>query len=272
MNWVSIARKDASDAIRSRSVWLVTAVFLALFGGVAYAVPAIAQPEFDVFLQVMGSAVATVVPLVALVLGYRSVVGERETGSIELVLSMPHSRLDLIVGKFVGRSAVLAVPLAVGMVLAAVVGAVRVGGVEPGRYLGLVVATVLLGLSFLGLAVGLSLVTTERRRVTAGAFGAYLALVVLWDTLLTAIVLVLFRFRAAAVVDPPAWATLLEVVEPTTAYAILASDLLGVESGTPLAEPGAPWFVDGWISLLVLLGWIAVPLAVGYWRFRATDL
>jgi len=272
VNWNAIARKDVRDAARSRSVWALLALFLVLFLGLTYAVSRVGDADFDAFLETAVITVSLLVPLVAVVLGYKAVISERESGSLALLLSLPHSRRDVVIGKFLGRSVVLVVPVVVGTVAAGVLAAVLFGSFEPGSFLLFVGLTALLGLAFLGVGVGLSMSTTAQRRVTAGAFGAYLLFVVLWSDLVSLLVLILFRFQQSAVLDPPDWAVLLELATPTTAFEFLAAELLGTAAGVPTTGSSEPWFVEPWVALVLLVGWIVAPLLVGYWRFETTDL
>jgi len=40
------------------------------------------------------------VPLISLILGYDAIVGERERGSLDLLLALPITRLELLLGKY----------------------------------------------------------------------------------------------------------------------------------------------------------------------------
>jgi len=272
MSWRAIARKDVSDAIRSRVLWLLLGVFLVVFLGLAYAVPKLADEEFDTFLAVSTAVVGLLVPLLAVVVGYKAVIDERTSGSMAILLSLPHSRRDVAVGKFLGRGVVLSGPIVLALLLAVPIVLLRYATFEPVTYLGFVVATVVFGLSFLGIAVGLSMATTASRRVVAGAFGAYIVFVMLWAGLVDFLVLVLFRFQENPLSDPPTWAVFAKLAEPTTAYQYVLAE--GVEAGTPspVDALGPQWFASPIVGLALLLAWILVPMTVGYWRFERADL
>lgn len=272
MSWQAVARKDVRDAARAKSVWALAALFLLLFVGLTVLVPRLADDEFATFLQVSAGVVGTVLPLVGIVLGYKAVITERESGSIALLLSLPHSRRDVVVGKFVGRSIVLAVPTAVGLVVAAPLVATRYASFAPLEYLGFSIATIVYGLTFLALAIAFSTATTASRRVTTAAFGAYIALVMFWSSVIDLLVLILFRFQGNPLANPPEWATLLKLLNPQLAYNYVLSDVLGTDLETPVAAFGAEWFTEPPVAIAVLLAWLVVPLALGYWQFDRTDL
>jgi len=272
MSWRAVARKDVRDALRARSVWLLTGLFLVVFLGLTYVVPKLGEESFDSFLAFSRVVVGVLLPLVAVVLGYKAVITERESGTAALLLSLPHSRRDVVIGKFVGRSIVLAVPTALGLVVAAPLAATQFVGFDAGTYLGFAIATVVYGCSFLGIAIGLSTASTSARRVTAGAFGAYVVFVLFWTTLVDVVAMVLFRFRGDELVDPPTWVPLAKLLDPHTAYAFLLSDGLDTGLDAPVGSLGENWVTSPSVAALLLLAWIVVPLAVGYARFERTDL
>lgn len=274
MSWRAIARKDVRDAARSRAIWLIVGAFLLAFLAPALALPSVVAPDADGFVGFTQVVVTVFVPLVSIALGYKSVVGERDSGSIKLLLSFPHTRRDLAVGKFVGRSVVFAVPLFVVMVAAGTVVAVLVGGLPALRYGALVLATLAFGLAFLGLTLGLSMVTTSNRRVTFGAIGAYVLFGMLWDGLIQTLVLGLFRFMDPSILlgNLPDWALFVRFLGPVEAYDRLVEALFDVGAATGYAGPDAPWYVAAWVAPLVLVAWMVVPVAIGYRRFDRSDL
>lgn len=271
MNWRGLARKDFRDAIRSQTIVALLVGFLLLYPAIGYAGVELVAAGFDGVVSLVGLATVFFVPIASLGVGYKSIVDARSSGSVALALSLPHSRLDLAVGTFLGRAGVIVAPLVAGLLGAAVV-ASALTGPPPAAYLSVVVVTVLYGLAFLGIAVGLSLGVTTSRRVTVAAFGAYVLFTTLYDQLIEAVVLILFRFDGSAVASLPDWARLAQHLGPAQAYAYAVSEPFPVglaEEFTTSAPPG--WF-SGPVAALVLLGWIGGSLAVGYRRFRRAEL
>ncbi|MFP4598556.1 MAG: ABC transporter permease subunit [Persicimonas sp.] len=113
------------------------------------------------------------VPLVGGVLGHDAIVGERERNTLGLLLSLPASRIEILVAKFVGR--LLAMATAVGLGLG---GAMLVAGAEQAPVLArLFLPTLLLGAAFLSL--GLLISTVVRRQTTAASL-----VIALWFVLI----------------------------------------------------------------------------------------
>ena len=88
-----IAAKEWRERIRNWWV-LAVAVIFALFAlAIAYFGSAqqgtVGFHGIDVTIASLVSLVIYLVPLIAMILGYDAIVGERERGSLELLLSMP---------------------------------------------------------------------------------------------------------------------------------------------------------------------------------------
>ena len=60
------------------------------------------------------------IPLIALLLSYDAIVGEIERGTMALLLSYPLSRWQVVAGKFLGQTAILAVAIAIGYFVAGI--------------------------------------------------------------------------------------------------------------------------------------------------------
>jgi ABC-2 type transport system permease protein len=272
VTWRDVARRDVRGAGRSAGVLAVVALQSLLFVGVAAVELVLDDGSFLAYLNSLTGVVAVTVPLVAILLGYRSVLAERTDGRLRLALSVPHSRRDVAVGKLAGRTVVFAVPTALALSVAGLLPVALVDGPIPlGRLPWFVGVTLLYGVAFVGIAVGVSLATATGRRATVGAVGAYLLTVVLWDDLHTAALVVLHRFDTAIVNDMPGWALLARLAAPSESY-----DLL-VRTGFAVDRAGR--YVDGGVGLVVwpvalglLLVWTLAPVALGYARFRTADL
>lgn len=272
VNWRGLARKDFRDAVRSRSVVVLLAGFLLVYLLIGYAGAELVGDDFDAVVSLAGLATAFVLPIVSLGVGYKSIIAARSSGTIALALSLPHSRLDLAVGTFVGRAGVVLVPAVAGLAVTAAVAGALIGP-PPAAYLGLVAVTVLYGLAFLGIAVGVSMGVSTSRRATGGAFGAYVLFVALYDQLIQLLVVVVFRFQTGAYTGLPDWARLAQHLGPPQAYSYAVSELFDEVSIVTefTTTPPPDWFIAP-VAVLVLAGWVGLSLAVGYRRFRRAEL
>ena len=129
-------------------------------------------------------------------------------------------------------------------------------------------STIPLGVSFVGIAIGISAVTATRARAMTLAITAYLGLTLLWNPAPTAVHLLVTGEMPGGIV--PAWFLLLQGYSPTGAYNALVQRLVvggGTAVGARIGGP-APGYLDPAAFLLILLAWAVVPLLAGYLRFR----
>jgi ABC-2 type transport system permease protein len=289
---VVMARKDFDDAIRSRAVWVVSALFALLVALATYQVSQINFPS-DVpagvvpklVLVSLTSPITWIVPIIALVVGYMSVVDERRSGSLKLLLGLPFERAEIFVGKILGRATVIGVSIAVGFVAMAVTVPVLVGLGSPGEFFvaiaGLFVATVLLGTVFTTLAVSVSALVDTRRKAITGAISLFFVTHVAWTGVIQFLAL---PFGGAS---SSGWYLLLSYLSPTAAYTRIASLAF---SAFPVPYPGitmdgipsrgailtnlqpTPFYLTEWFALLTLLLWAVGSGLVAYATFRNADL
>ena len=285
MSWVVVARKDFQDARLSRGLWAVTALFVLMSVGLAVlygTVPAVSQDIGEVstlgFLTLLIGAVTLFVSIAAIVIGAGAIAGERASGSGKLLLGFPHSRADVVLGKLVGRTAVLGAAIVVGLTIALVVALALFDSFAPVDYAVFTAMTLVLALVYIAIMVAISATTGSGGRAMAFGIGAFVVLEILADIVPLAALFVANGFSVpsggAAI---PAWVAFLNVITPSTAYTNALGWFLGDGSATAaaldaqLAGP-VPFYLTGWASMAVLATWLVVPLALGYRRFAHADL
>lgn len=159
---------------RTRDRWVVAISIL--FALLASAVGLYGRSAEADVAKLTGPSLVTLasllVPLVALVLSHDAIVGERERNTLGLLFSLPVSRLEVVIAKFLGRSLALALAVGLGLGAAALVS----DPASARALLALLMPTLLLGLAFLSLGILISSAT--RRQVTAAS-----VVVVVWFSL-----------------------------------------------------------------------------------------
>ncbi len=274
MSWAVVARKDFQDARKSKTLWALAALFLLFTVGMAvlYAqIDALSEGATEVtsigLLGFLAAPASLFVSIAGVVICYRSVAGESESGTGKLLLSLPNSRRDVVLGKLVGRTAVLAVPLAMGFVVSILVVLGLYESFDAVRYLVFVVVTLLFALAYVGLVVGISATTTSTGRASALAVGAWFLFEMLWGALTTGAIYVVSGFSFPT--EQPDWGLFLNSLPPSSAYSNAATGFLGGSIG---GEGPTPFFLESWFSVLVLVAWVVVPVGLGYLRYRSLDL
>ncbi|WP_132058277.1 ABC transporter permease subunit [Halorussus amylolyticus] len=291
MSWSVVARKDFEDALRSRMLWGIIGLFAVLM-----AVSALVPDLLDVADPVAGYGIAadlaeTLVPVTALVAAYLAIAGERESGSIKILLGAPHSRLDVTIGKLVGRAGVVVVGIVAGFLVAGVVTLVVYGELAPSEFVSVTLLTAALGVAFVGIAVGISAATATRSRAMALAIGLFFVFALLWDL----VPLGITYLRTGSLPTPgatvPAWQMLIQHLNPSVAFGQLVDAALGGGPPGGAGGPGGgtgggggaaaltgqvsgpvPFYLEDWFMFVILGAWTVVPVALGYLRFRDADL
>ncbi len=264
----TIAAKEFWDRIRNRWV-LGTAILFAAFalaityfgaaqqGGVGFM-------GIEVTIASLVSLVIYLVPLIALILGFDAIVGERERGSLNLLLSMPITRFELILGKFAGLSAALAFSTLAGFGLVGILLSYQqldLTGLY--HYFGFVFSAILMGMAFLSMAILTSVLASDRARASGGAIGVWFFFVLVYDLVLLGI-LVGTGGGIGGNVFP-----LLLLLNPADIFRILnvfSSEQVRTFYGLATVFPqnlSDPWFLG-----MVMLFWIAAPLSLATWRFK----
>jgi ABC-2 type transport system permease protein len=114
----------------------------------------------------------SLVSVLGLMVAYASIVGERSSGSLKLLLGLPYSRRDVVLGKLVGRAAVFVAATVAAFAVGFLV-LLTYGVVAPIDYLFLVALTVLLGVAYVSVAIAVSASIRTRSRATAAAVGVF---------------------------------------------------------------------------------------------------
>ena len=264
----ALANKELRDRLRNRWVLAVAVVFavfslvISYFGGAEQGTLGPRSIEFVITSLV--SLVIYLIPLIALLLGFDAVVGERERGSLDLLLALPITRVELLLGKYLGLAAALTLSTLGGFALMAGLLWRQFGG--PGLYqaVGFVLSSVLLGLVFLSLALLVSVVSRERTRASGAAIALWFGFVLVFDLLLLGVLV-----ASGGAFGGQALAYLL-LFNPTDIFRILnvfsLDQLRGMHGLVSIVPPalGNPWAMGA-----AMLAWIAAPLGLAAWRFRA---
>ena len=255
------------------------------------------------FVQTAGSFL---LPVGVLLLSYRSIVGERTSGSLKFVLGLPLTRSDILIGKVIGRSVGLAVPVSAAAVVLGLIGIVRFGLFSPLLFIGILLATLLYVTTLVSVATAISAITSNTVRAATVVFGGvYLVFTVFWTRFAEMIYATIggpspetaVGTASATSFSAPADGLFFALLRlsPGRAYRLLTNWLLGVgNSGagydaviTKLQTPTSinvyavesafqgqtpPAYLHEIYGLVVLLVWLVVPLGLARYHFQRSDL
>lgn len=268
----TIALRELLDAMRSRLIWVFAAVFgifalgLSYFGlvGGGYA-------ELTGFAKTTASLLNLVLilfPLIALFLGTTSMTSE--TGALELLLSQPVTRAEVVLGKFLGLSLTLVCSTLAGFGGAGVIIGLRTGGADLGRYLALTGLASALGVTFIGIALLVAVLAGSRIRALGAAVAVWFFSIILYDLLVVGGAVMIGAkqlssgFVAMLFFNPVDLVRVLGVLslDSATAFGATGASLMRM-----FGEVGAPWAIAA--GLLV---WMVLPVLGAVAVFRRANL
>jgi Cu-processing system permease protein len=269
-NPAPIALKEIRDALKNR--WLLA--FAALLGVLGLAATASGYDGVaGLSLQAFGRTTATMLnlslllaPLVGVLIGAASIAGERERGTLELLLAQPVSRTELLLAKHAGLLVAIAASTIAGFVPAGLMVAAVSGGSSLLFFalfplLAVAAASALAG-------AGLMISVTSRSAVQAqgAAVAVWFAMALLYD-------LVLIGALAAGGLAPH-WLVPALAANPIDATRVLGVMALDPElyslgpAGVYLATTLGPRAAAAGLSA-VLLCWAALPVWMAAIRFSS---
>jgi ABC-2 type transport system permease protein len=276
MSWKAIAKKDVQDSIRSKMLWAMIGLFLAVILVLSWLV--VDGSGEDTFLAAAGFTfilgILFFVPIAGLLLSVKSIVRERNTGTINLLLSLPHTRRDMVVGKFVGRSIVMVVTVLAGFLPALLYILVQSEGVPVFELFSFLFAACLFGVLWIGIGIGLSALVDSETQATIGGVVLFFVLF-LWPLIIEQLGLSLpdFASRFWLFTMFADLFFLLPVFRDGmfTFPSVVKLDEVLLDEISEVSISVAPHMQMWFVSVLLVL-FVLVPLVGGYYRFSSADL
>ena len=271
---LTVAQKEFRDGLRNRWV-LATTVMFALFAlGLAYfgaaASGKVGFTSLDTTIVSLASLAIFVIPLIALLLAYDSVVGEEELGTLLLLLSYPLSRTQLLAGKFLGHATVLTVSSILGFGVAALLIAVLTGDVGSSKlwqaFGAFILSATLLGWVFIALAYLVSVVVSEKSRAAGLALIVWFVFVLVFDLALLGMLV-----ATQGAVGEEYFPYLL-LLNPTDVFRL--TNLAGfeaVQAYSGLVSTASAKLFHPAVLFGVLLLWVVAPFGLASWLFNRRE-
>lgn len=270
-----LAGRELRDSLRNRRVagatLLMAALSLTLTLLGSAPTGSVGISMLSVTIVSLASLTVFLVPLIALLIAHDAIAGELERGTLGLLLAYPVRRIEVVVGKFVGHTLVLAVAAIVGYGAAALTLALRSDAVEAGAwgaFVLLVGSSILLGMAFVALGYLASTTVRDPRTAAAMAIGLWLFFVLVYD----------MAVLGALVADQgrtftPSLVTALLFGNPADLFRLanltadsnvsLHAGLAGMAHQVPAGTA---------LVLAALAAWIVVPLALAALLFQRREL
>lgn len=259
-----IGMQEVSAGVRNRWVMATTLALAALALSLALLGTAPTGTEgvdpVSVVVVSLASLSIFLIPLIALLLSFDAIVGELERGTLLLLMSYPIARWQIVVGKFLGQTAILAVATVAGYGLAGILLAFTAEEAPQawGSFVGMIGTSILLGCAFIALGLLSSVVVRERATAAGLAVAIWLVFVLLYDTALLGLLVA----DQGRLVDGAVLEAFL-LFNPADSYRLFnlaGSENLAALSGMDLGAGGASFSPVALVG--ALFAWTIVPLLV----------
>jgi len=266
-----VAAEEYRRALETRWLFAFTALFALLVLGLSYF--GLAQSRevgFQGFSRVtlsLMNLVLFLVPLTGLVVGVGSVAGGGD--ALPLLLAQPVSRGEVLIGKYLGLCAALAVAQALGFGGGGVVVAFQAGSEQIAGFAALTALSLLLGWLSLSAALCIASLFPDRLRALSMALFLWLLMVVLYDVAVLGATAILRGLPLQAVLIPALLVNPVDLVRILITIAVGSGALFGPTSAVLVQ------FFGGTGGALLALGVLGVetvvPLIVALRIFRRRD-
>jgi len=254
-----IAKKEFMDNLRNNWIIALSIIFAILAILVSYSGSSTDQSwkSLEQTITGMKSITLFLIPIIGLMLGYASVVGEIEKGSMDSLLSHPVKRFEIITGKFIGLGSVICLTVLIGFGLAGIIIAVNVPNSDYILYLTFICVSILLGLAFLSITMLFSTFFKSRSTSMAATITLWIFFAFFWQMLTVVIILTTIKGNNIGTSSgPPDWFYQMQYFNPIAAYGYI-----GDSNAPPIY-----W------AVLSMICWIVLPMLAAFWIFRKRDI
>ncbi len=274
MNVLRIASQEIRVGMRNRWVVATTLVLAALALSLVLLgsspTGTVGADPLAIVVVSLASLTIFLIPLIALLLSFDSIVGEHERGTLMLLLSYPIARWEVVAGKVLGQSVILAIATIIGYGAAGVLLAARAetGNIAWTAYAGMIATSVMLGAAFISIGCLASTLVRERATAAGLAVAVWLFFVLIYDSALLGL---LVADQGQTIGERGL--NLLLLFNPTDAYRLFnmtATESVSIYSG--MAGPGDPAGFGAATLLLALAAWVVVPLALAVAAFQRRSI
>ena len=256
----TLAKKEFMDNVRSKWVLVLTFVFIGLillisaYGGVQAGREA-GIKGYEFTINYGSSIVVIFISIVAIVMGYKTLVSEVESKSVGLLLTSEMDRKDIVIGKFIGLFVVLGVSIIGGLIIGGLVIGISESFENVDKYLYFILISLVFGITYLTISMFLSSVVNKQSRALAGGVFIWIFFTYILDLVLIGILIATgweLSLDPTVSVTYPDWYHQAGILSPNRIYNMLTQRIL--EMGTLPDVITLPMLI---ISFIL---WVFIPL------------
>jgi Cu-processing system permease protein len=269
--WV-VAIKEFKDGFRNRWIIAITLIFALCSLGLAYfgsaASGTLGFSSLSSTMVSLSSLAVILIPLISLMIAYHAFVGEYEQGTMLLLQTYPLSKLQMVIGKFVGQGIILAISSFLGFGIAAA--AISISSELPVldvlvAFSWFILSATLLGLVFISIAYVISLSVTEKSRAAGLALIVWFFFVLVFDLSLLAL---LVGSKGNISSD---LMTVLLMLNPTDVFRLINYQIIPTEELTGVLQVMQNSSISFMGLFMVLMAWVVMPLSIAGFIFQRRE-
>ena len=274
----TIAKKEFMDNIRNKWIIAMVIIFLLLTilssylaGGQAGGEEALGGMEETVVTLLSISSL--LIPIIAIMLGYATISGEAESGSLSIVLSYPIKRIEVLLGKLLGLGSVLIFSTILGFGVGGIIIAATVGASEGIAFLLFILLTVILGFVYLSLSICISSIAKKRATSIAGGVMIFFWAMI-YGMIIFAILLasgISFEQFITPGFSYPDWLFTSVFLSPGDMYQMSAMEGFGISQAFGF-DLETPEYMSLGLLLFVQFIWLITPMVIAYRFFKKRDI
>lgn len=252
---IPITMMEYRLSVRNRWVIALTAVFATFALGLITFSGAPVGPEgYARIIASLAVLAVYLVPLAALAFGYDSIVGAAESGWLQSLLALPIQRDRIVRSVYLGRALALASAIVIGFGIAGLMLIQGLGMLGWEGFASFLVATVALGIVFLGIAVLISTVCAQKAHALGASLVVWAWFILVHDLLALGLIAA-FRLPEAAI------ATMV-ITNPAGVYRVLVLGQLGAGGDAGFASVLATAGLSTPLLVGALIAWAVIPIVL----------
>ncbi|MBC7081281.1 MAG: ABC transporter permease [Thermoplasmatales archaeon] len=272
---LAIAKKEFMDNWRNKWIIALSAIFLILTLVISYFSKGEWQSLSATIVGMM-SFVEFLIPILGLMLGYATIAGEKERGSLAIVLSYPVKRWEVLLGKFLGLSCVIASSIFIGFGIAGIVIGMNVKEVKWMEYFSFIALSILLGIVYVAISIMISSLFKKRATAMGGAIFTWFLFSMIWGIILFGLLIIIYKSNPLQILNDnflaPNWFYILSALNPVSAFeSLVYLNVTPLRGGVPI-QINYPSFYNNTFLFSMLLMWIILSLVLAYLFFKNRDI
>jgi len=214
--------------------------------------------------------VKILIPILALMLGYATITGEIEKGSMSALLTLPTTRREIVLGKLIGLSSVIMLAIVLGYGSAGLFISFLFNDANLVQYGAFIVASVLIGIVFASLSLLLSVFFTKRSTAIGAAIFFWFFLTMMFDLLVNGIIATIVDVETLSQGTPDLY-FILNSLNPLYAYTT-AIRMTTNTTNTYIQFSDYPSFFSAGLMVFILFLWMAIYLVIALLIFEKRDI